>query len=157
LNQFVRFARMLPFVPVIGDGKQQMQPVFYQDVARCVTESLTNEAAADQVFEIGGPDVMTMDDVLRTMLRVMGMRKRLLHAPVFLPKLAATLMTPIPNRPLSPDAVQFIVNDALADNSNLLRVFDVRLTPLAEGLGTYLTPRPPSLAGKGESGRAMVE
>ncbi len=142
LNQFVRFARMLPFVPVIGDGKQQMQPVFYQDVVRCVTDSLTKEGAADQIFEIGGPDVMTMNDVLQTMLRVMRLRRPLLHAPEFLPKLAATLMTPIPNRPLSPDAVQFIVNDALADNGNLLRVFDIRLTPLAEGLGTYLGRNP---------------
>jgi uncharacterized protein YbjT (DUF2867 family) len=138
LNRFVTFAKMLPFVPVIGDGRQRMQPVYIDDVARCVADSLTKPEAADQVFEIGGPDVMTMDDVLRTMLQVMGKKKLLLHAPVFLPKLAATLMAPLPNRPLSPDAVEFFVNDALADNSNLLRVFDIRLTPLREGLSAYL-------------------
>src|SRR5215213_2266734 len=45
LNRFVKLARVLPFVPVVGDGKQRMQPVFVADVARCVVESLTNDAA----------------------------------------------------------------------------------------------------------------
>jgi len=138
MNRYVTFAKMLPFVPVIGDGKQRMQPVFFQDVARCVADSLTNEAAANQVFEIGGPDVLTMNDVVRTMLQVMSKKRPLMNAPVFLPKLAATLMARLPNTPLSPEVVEFAVAEALADNSNLLRVFDVRLTPLREGLGTYL-------------------
>jgi uncharacterized protein YbjT (DUF2867 family) len=144
LNRFVGFAKTLPFVPVIGDGKQRMQPVFIDDVARAVADSLTADAAADQIFEIGGPDVMTMDQVLQIMLQVMGKKRPLLHAPVFLPKLAASAMAPLPNKPLSPDAVEFIVNDALADNSNLQRVFDIRLTPLREGLATYLTRTAPT-------------
>jgi NADH dehydrogenase len=145
MNRYVNFARMLPFVPVIGDGKQRMQPVFVRDVAWSVADSLTNEAAANQVFEIGGPDVMTMNDVVRTMLRVMGKRRPLLNAPVFLPRLAAKLIAPLPNTPLSPEVVEFAVAEALADNSNLLRVFDIRLTPLPEGLATYLAPKADSL------------
>jgi uncharacterized protein YbjT (DUF2867 family) len=138
MNRYVTFSRMLPFIPVIGDGKQPMQPVFFEDVARCVVDSLTNDAAANQVFEIGGPDVMTMNDVVRTMLRVMGKKRPLFNSPVFLPRIAATLMGRLPHTPLSPEVVDFATAEALADNGNLLRVFDVRLTPLAEGLGTYL-------------------
>src|SRR5215211_6172126 len=138
MNRYVTFARFLPFEPVIGNGQQPMQPVFVQDVARCVADSLTNEAAANQVFEIGGPDVMTMNDIVRTMLRVMGKKRPLFNSPVFLPRIAATLMAPLPNTPLSPEVVDFATAAALADNSNLLRVFDIRLTPLAEGLASYL-------------------
>jgi NADH dehydrogenase len=143
LNRFVGFARVLPFVPVIGDGKQQLQPVFVEDVARAVVDGLDNPAAANQVFEIGGPDVLTMDGVLRTMLAVMGKQKPLLHAPAALPRLAGRLMglLPLPKRPLSPDAVTFITMDALADNTALRRAFpDLRLTPLRDGLATYLAP-----------------
>jgi uncharacterized protein YbjT (DUF2867 family) len=143
LNRFAGFARMLPFVPVIGDGKQRLQPVFVDDVARVVADSLIRPAATNETFEIGGPDVMTMDEVLRIMLDVMGKKKPLLHAPAFLPRLAGTLMglVPLPSRPLSPDAVTFITMDALADTTALRRAFlDLRLTPLREGLATYLAP-----------------
>lgn len=140
MNRYVTFARKLPFVPVIGNGQQRLQPVFVEDVARCVADSVMLEAAADQVFEIGGPDVMTMNDIVRTMLQVMGTKRPLLNAPVFLPKLAAALMARLPNTPLSPEVVEFAVAEALADNSRLLRVFDIRLTPLAEALATYLAP-----------------
>ena len=56
LNRFLSMSRYLPFVPLIGDvGKQQMQPVFIDDVGRAVAEALENPAADNQTYEIGGP------------------------------------------------------------------------------------------------------
>jgi NADH dehydrogenase len=141
LNRFAGFARRLPFVPVIGDGRQRLQPVFIDDVARATVDSLTTQTAANQVLEIGGPRVLTMDEVLRAMLRAMGKKKPLLHAPAVLPRLAGAAMGLIPfgTKPLSPNAVTFITMDALADNTALLHAFpDLRLTPLDEGLSTYM-------------------
>lgn len=140
LNRFVTFARRLPFVPVIGDGRQRIQPVFVEDVATVVADALETDAAAGRIFEIGGPEVLTMNEVLRTMLEVMGKRKPLLHSPVFLPKLAGFFLQFLPNPPLSPSAVDFVTADATADNTALLATFKVRLTPLREGLAAYLAP-----------------
>lgn len=143
LNRFVDFARRLPFVPVIGDGRQRLQPVFVDDVARAVVDGLENPAAANQVLEIGGPAVLTMDGVLGTMLGVMGKRKPLIHAPASLPRAAGAAfeLLPLPRRPLSRDAVTFITMDAVADNAALLRAFpELHLTELRDGLATYLAP-----------------
>jgi NADH dehydrogenase len=144
LNRFANLARRLPVMPVIGDGRQRLQPVFVEDVARVVVDSLANPAAANAVFEIGGPEVLTMDEVLRTLLGVMGKKRPLLHTPAFIPRMVGALLglLPLPARPLSPDAVTFITMDALADTAALLRAFpELRLTPLREGLATYLPPR----------------
>lgn len=46
----------------------------------------------------------------------------------------------LPRPPMTPDAVDLVTADALADNAALLEVFDNRLTPLREGLATYLVP-----------------
>ncbi len=141
LNRFVTFARRLPFVPVIGNGRQRLQPVFIDDVVRVVVDSLEHPAAANQTFEIGGPEVLIMDEVLRTMLAVLGKRRPLVHIPAGLMRLVGRLMdlVPLAGRPLSADAVTFITMDALADNTALLRAFpDLHLTPLREGLATYL-------------------
>ncbi|HEY8490032.1 MAG TPA: complex I NDUFA9 subunit family protein [Dehalococcoidia bacterium] len=140
LNRFVGFARRLPFVPVIGDGRQRLQPVFVADVAKAVAEALETDAAAGRTYEIGGPEVLTMNEVLRTMLEVMGKRRPLLHSPVFLPKLAGFFLQVLPEPPLSPSAVDFVTADATADNTALLADFRLRLTPLREGLASYLAP-----------------
>jgi NADH dehydrogenase len=141
LNRFAGFALRLPFLPVIGSGKQQMQPVFIDDVGRAVCDGLATAAARGRTIEIGGPEVMSMNEVLRTMLRVMGKRRLMLHTPVPVMKLVAALMAPLPNRPLTPDAVDFIAMDAVADNTFLIETLKPQLTPLADGLATYLGPK----------------
>lgn len=141
LNRLLGFARFLPFIPMFGDGKQLMQPVFVDDVAKAVVLSLQTQAAANRTFEIGGPDVMTMDDVIQTALEVMGKRRFILHQPVLVGKALGRLASLLPSPPLSADAVDFITQSAVADNGPLLEALGLRLTPFREGLATYLTGR----------------
>jgi NADH dehydrogenase len=138
LNRFATFHRMLPFVPVVGDGRQRLQPAFIEDVAEAIVLAVRPGAPVG-TFEIGGPQVMTMDDVLRTMMEVRGKPKPLLHVPALLPKMAGAVLRWLPRPPLSPDAVDFLTGDAMADNGPLLEAFGLELTPLREGLASYLT------------------
>ncbi|GIW12819.1 MAG: NAD-dependent nucleoside diphosphate-sugar epimerase/dehydratase [Tepidiforma sp.] len=138
LNRFLGFARFLPFVPVIGNGKTRINPLFVGDLAAHVVAALDRSAARGRVFEIGGPDVLTMDDVIRTALRVTKKRRLLLHSPKPVMKLVASLAQFAPGRPLTPDAIDFITMDGVADTAPLRETFGLRLTPLEEGLATYL-------------------
>lgn len=139
LNKFVTFARLLPFVPIVGDGRTRMQPVCVDDVAEAVSRALQVPAAVDQTYEIGGPAELTMDEIVRVMLQVMGKRRPLLHSPTWLMKLAATPLTLLPTPPLSPGAVDFVTQEVSVDNGPLLRDLGLWLTPIAEGL-RYLRP-----------------
>jgi NADH dehydrogenase len=142
LNRFLGMARFLPFVPLIGNaGKQLMQPVFIDDVGRAAAESLDNPAAANQLFDVGGPDVMSMTDVVRTALQVAGRRRLLLSSPKPLMKLVASVLQFAPGKPLTPDGVDFIAGDALADPTAIQQKLGLRATPLREGLATYLGKR----------------
>jgi uncharacterized protein YbjT (DUF2867 family) len=77
----------LPAVPISGSGKAQFQPVWADDVADAVMSGLSNGAAAG--FELAGPEVLSYDDIVRTVLRAAGRRRRLLHVP--LPLVRASL------------------------------------------------------------------
>ncbi|HLO01663.1 MAG TPA: complex I NDUFA9 subunit family protein [Symbiobacteriaceae bacterium] len=135
LNKFVTFARLLPFVPVVGNGRTKVQPVHVDDVAEAVARALEVPAAVNQTYGIGGPAALTMDQIIREMLQTMGKRRPLLHNPTWLMKLVTAPLTLLPTPPLSPAAVDFVVQEAPVDNGPLLRDLGLQLTPLAEGLG----------------------
>ena len=138
LNRFLSFARFLPFVPVTGNGRQLLAPIFIDDLGAIVADSLTEPTAADRVFEVGGPETMTMNEVVRTALRVTGKRRFLLHAPEALLRLVAWPLQFLPRPPLTPDAVAFVDQPATVDVGPMLAALPRRLTTLEEGLRTYL-------------------
>jgi len=138
LNRLLGMSKYLPFLPLFGDGRQAMQPLFIDDLARVVADACRSQACANQLFELGGPEVMSMNDVLRTALAVMGRKRPILHAPMLLGKALGSVAQLLPTPPLTADALDFISRPAVADNSAVMRLLNPRLTPLREGLATYL-------------------
>ena len=138
LNRFLGFGKMLPFIPMFGDGKQDMQPVFVDDVGRVVADAALRPEAANTLFELGGPEVMSMNDVVKTALEVQGKKRPLLHQPVFVGKTIGAITSILPSPPLSADAIDFITESAVADNTAIDQIFHPQLTPLRQGLETYL-------------------
>jgi NADH dehydrogenase len=138
LNRFLGFAKVLPFIPSFGNGRQQMQPVFIDDLSRVLADAVDKTSADNQTFEMGGPERMSMDEVVKTALDVAGKRRPILHQPVALGKLIGRALQLLPNPPLTADSIDFITHEAVADNSALERVFAPELTQLREGLATYL-------------------
>jgi NADH dehydrogenase len=140
LNRFLGFARVLPFVPMTNFGNQRLAPVFVRDVATLAADSLEQDAAAEQVFEIGGPETMSMREVLHRAMDVAGIRRPLLPAPAALVKIAAWPMRFLPTPPLSPDAVDFVNQPATVDIEPLLAAMPRSLTRFEDGLATYVGP-----------------
>ncbi|MBI5288944.1 MAG: NAD(P)H-binding protein [Chloroflexi bacterium] len=140
LNRFLGLGKMLPFIPMFGDGKQDMQPVFIDDVGRVAADCATRPEAANQLFELGGPEVMSMNEVVKTALEAQGKKKGVLHQPAALGKFLGALPSIPPLPPLTADAIDFITNPAVADNTHLQEVLHPALTPLRAGLSTYLAP-----------------
>jgi NADH dehydrogenase len=140
LNRFLGFARRLPFVPMTNTGRQLLAPVFIDDAARLAADSLTEDAAVDQVFELGGPETLTMREIIKRALAVAGLRRPILPGPTPLLKLAAWPLQFLPEPPLTPSAVDFVNQPATVDVGPLLERMPRQLTTLEEGLFTYLRP-----------------
>jgi uncharacterized protein YbjT (DUF2867 family)/ligand-binding SRPBCC domain-containing protein len=140
LNRFVGFARRLRSVPMTNAGGQLMAPVFIDDIARLAADSLVAEAAAFQMFELGGPETLPMRKVIARALHAARLRRPILPGPTALIKLAVAPLRLLPEPPLTPDAVDFINQPATVDIGPLLEHMPRRLTPLDEGLASYLAP-----------------
>jgi NADH dehydrogenase len=140
LNRFIGFARRLLMVPMTNAGSQLLAPVFIDDAAALAADSLVDDAAVNQVFELGGPDTLKMRHIIATALRVAGLRRPIIPGPTPLIKLVAVPLSWLPTPILTPDAVDFINQPAIVDVGPLLERMPRRLTPLEEGLRTYLGP-----------------
>ncbi len=140
LNRFIGFARRLPVVPLTNTGRQLLAPVFIDDGAGLAADSLDAAAAADQVFELGGPETLSMRRIIGRALRVARLRRPIVPGPTPLLRLAAWPLKFLPEPPLTPDAVDFINQPATVDLGPLLERMPRRLTPLDEGLASYLAP-----------------
>lgn len=144
LNKFAAIARMSPVVPIptrfagARPLQQRIQPVSVDDIALAATRVFGREDAWNRVIEIGGPDVMTMPEVVRTMLDVMGKKRLLIPVPTALMKVVTAPLAFLPKPPLTPGAVDFAVQDGLADLSELHGVLGIEPLTLREGLARYM-------------------
>jgi uncharacterized protein YbjT (DUF2867 family) len=110
-NRFAALARIAPALPLIGGGKTRFQPVFVGDVARAVLAGLTGKAGAGAPYELGGPEVLTLKEVMQRVLAY-AMRKRLLvPEPFWLAKLQAAFLQWLPRPPLTIDQVRLLETD----------------------------------------------
>jgi uncharacterized protein YbjT (DUF2867 family) len=138
MNKIIFFCRRLPVVPVVGDGTAPVYPVHVQDVAHCVSLLVASEGDTKATFDLGGPERLTMDQVIRTVQAVLGRRRRLLHHPVPLMKLLTLPMALLPQPPLSPSAVEFVTQVVEMDPKPAMEHFGFPFRRLEEGLREYL-------------------
>ena len=139
LNKFVTFARRLPFVPVIGGGRERVRPLYVRDLAEAVARSIDHAGAPLRALDAGGPERLTMNEILRTTLRVLGVRRPLFHSPAWAMKAAASVLQFLPNPPLTPQAIDFIRQEEEVDPRPLEEAFGMRMRTLEQGLREYLS------------------
>ena len=83
-----------------------------------------------------------MNEIIRTLLDVLGLQRKVVHVPVWMPKSVGFFAQALPKPPLSPGAVDFLTGEAVASTGPLLKAFpEVRPRPLREALASYLTPK----------------
>jgi uncharacterized protein YbjT (DUF2867 family) len=138
MSRFVTFCRYLPVIPVIGNGKTPVYPIFVGDVARAVADAARREDCKDKAFDLAGPERVTMDDIIRTLQKVLGKRRPLLHQPGPLMKLLVLPMVLLPEPILSPGAIDFILQEVEMDPKPAQEYFGFPFKTLEEGLRTYL-------------------
>ena len=133
LATFLKQVRYSPVVTVIGSGRQRIQPIWIDDVAEHFARALDTPAAANKTFEIGGPDIVTWDDLYRTIAKVLGKRRALLHVPASVARTGARATQWIPKAPLSADQVAMIeAGDNIVTNTDAVHTFQLPLVPLED-------------------------
>jgi uncharacterized protein YbjT (DUF2867 family) len=111
-NRFAALARVSPFLPLIGGGLTKLQPVYVGDVATAVADAVDGKTKAGAVYELGGPEVLTMREIMEVILAVIERKRVLVSLPFGLAKLQALALQFAPGPlKLTPDQVALLRSD----------------------------------------------
>lgn len=140
-NRFASMATISPALPLIGGGKTRFQPVYAGDVGSAVAAALRLRAPEGETFELGGPQVLSFEELMRILLK--EIRRSRLLIPIPFPAAealgsAAGVAARLGLKPaLTRDQVELLKTDNVASGPGL-EALGVSPTALDAVLPTYL-------------------
>ena len=138
-NLFARIATLSPVIPLIGGGQNCIQPVYVGDVAKAIAALATDNTAAGGIFELGGPQVLTMAKLMEIVCHQTGRECLLLPLPFVLAKINAFFLQQMPGNILTMDQVEMLkMDNVLSGKHHGLANIGLTPTTLDSVLPTYL-------------------
>jgi uncharacterized protein YbjT (DUF2867 family) len=123
LNKFAFLQRMFPVIPLaMPDAK--FQPVYVGDVAKAIANVIDLDAASGRTYELGGPTVYTLEDLVGYCGDVIGKHARIIRLPEAFARLQALTFEMAPGEPV-----------ISRDNLDSMKVDNVLSAPVAPELG----------------------
>jgi uncharacterized protein YbjT (DUF2867 family) len=116
-NRFAALARMSPVLPLIG-GNTRMQPAYVGDVAAAVADAVDGKTKAGAIYQLGGPEVLTMREIMQSIFRMTNRNRTLLPLPFGLAKFQAYFLQFAPGAlKLTPDQVEMLKSDNVVSDA----------------------------------------
>jgi uncharacterized protein YbjT (DUF2867 family) len=133
---FRTLAKVAPVTPIVGSGKQRIQPIWLDDVAAYFARALDRPEATNRTFELGGPDVVSWDEFWARLKRALGVRRPSVHVPMALMRANALVTERLPGDiPLTRDLLKMLEHgDNVVTNTDAVETFGLALVPLDEQL-----------------------
>ena len=135
LNMFAKLLRLLPRF-YLGYGQAKFQPVFVGDVAEVIVRSLLDVGAIGQTYELVGPKVYTLRQIVEYVNELTGARKTIKDLSEFWALLQAGLLSLMPKPMLSPDNLRSMEIDSVAPDAQL--PYGINPTAMEAVAPTYL-------------------
>lgn len=145
-NRLATIAKWSPIVFLPGGGKQRMQPVWVGDVAECFLQAAKASSTPRETYDVVGPEILTVADMVRTLLAAMGRSRRpIASVPIALAGIGAAAMEAVPGDPLLTRAqLKMLEVENVSDEEAvraLTRDFEIEHARLAEKAPEWLGRR----------------
>jgi NADH dehydrogenase len=136
LPTFAKLARLAPVTPIIGGGRQRIQPIWAGDVAAYFADATERDDVTGRLFELGGPDAVSWNEFWERLKRVRGIHRPGVHVPVGVMRAGALVTERLPGDiPLTRDLLKMLEGgDNVVSNDDAARTFGLPLVPLDEQL-----------------------
>lgn len=135
IGMLLKQVRLLPAVPVLGNGRYRMQPLSVFDVAACYADAITNDRTIDREYDLCGPDALEYNQMIDIISTTLGKRRVKLHIPMPLVRPVALLSERLMSRPLlTRDQLAMMLAESTCDNTDMRDDFGIEPMNFADGL-----------------------
>ena len=136
LTALAGLVRLGPVVPVIGPGKNRMQPIAVEDTARCIAASVGNSLVKGRVIDLAGPDRLSYNDLLDEVARAMDRRIQRIHIPTAVAWPAVALMQGlVPRPPITTGQLRMLAIRNVSEGREVEEAFGFTPKPLRGNIG----------------------
>ena len=140
LNRFAGLLRFTPGVFPLACPEARFQPVYVEDVVRAFVESLDNHKTFGQRYDLCGPKVYTLREIVEYVARLIGKRVCIIGLNDALSYLQAATLEFVPGKPFSLDNYRSLKVDSVCDKG-FPEVFGITPSSLEQIAPAYLAPR----------------
>ncbi len=138
-NKFASLSLISPVLPLIAGGNTKFQPVYVGDVADAIVKTVVMDGTAGQVFELGGPEVLSFKDIYQKIFVQTGRKRILVNLPESIARIKAAFLSILPNPPLTGDQITSLKTDnIISADAKTLTDLDISPTALDAILPVYL-------------------
>jgi uncharacterized protein YbjT (DUF2867 family) len=113
LNRFAALLANVPFIFPLARPQARFQPVCVDDVVEAVLRSLHGGACSRQTYELGGPQVYSLREIVGLVCNLTGRRRLIVGLPDFAARIQAIVMDFVPGRPFSSDNYRSLTVDSV--------------------------------------------
>ncbi len=111
INRLIRWIQRYPCVPVVGEGKSKLSPVYIDDVVSAMAQSIFDEKLENETLVLGGPEELTYNELVDRIAASFGVSRFKLHLPAGMVKFAATVLSNLGIKILVPDQIPRLLCD----------------------------------------------
>jgi nucleoside-diphosphate-sugar epimerase len=141
-NMLAGMIRRSPVVPVIGDGRYRLQPVYIEELCTVMARASREAVTSGRVYEIGGPEPLTYLEILDIIKRVLNKKRMTIHVPVWMARWGARMMESLLKpAPLTVDQIAMLTAGSICDPTKVEKELGVKFSPLEQQLRTYMGKR----------------
>jgi nucleoside-diphosphate-sugar epimerase len=138
VHYVLRFARRYRFLPLVGDGRGLIQPVFYADLARAVAGLVKVDSG--QILDIGGQAPVSIREAAESVFAVLGLTPRVVNVPASVAFAGAGLLDGLRGSRWR-ERLDRLTEDRIVDNTRISALVGIKPRGFLEGLRDQVSGR----------------
>jgi len=138
VNLFANMLKTQQFVPVVGNGRYQMQPVAVENVSMGFVKSIKQHNAIDKTFDVGGPEKIEFNQIIDIIGEVIYAPPHKIHVPVFVMSFMAEMLDWLSFFPITKEQIIMLLEGNVCNEKPFFEHFCIKPISFKEGISKYL-------------------